>query len=212
MRLLRAVGYTLPFAGPCPRFRAMTYAIISLGGKQYRVQEGETLLVDRLPTDEGETFRPSVLMLGGDGDPELAPAGDAVTAKVVQHLLGKKIRIGKYKPKSGYRKHAGHRSRLSRIEIESIGGKKARPAKAAPKPEPVAEPAAEPVVEAAPVAETAAPTEYEGLKVSEVADWARGRHLPTLEAALAYEQAHAARKGAIAALESAIAHRKEGES
>ena len=45
----------------------MTYAIISLGGKQYRVQEGERLLVDRLPTEEGKTFHPDVLFLGGDG-------------------------------------------------------------------------------------------------------------------------------------------------
>lgn len=182
----------------------MTYAIISLGGKQYRVRQGEKLLVDRLPTEEGKSFQPSVLMLGGDGDPDLAPTGTPVTAKVVQHVLGKKVLIGKYKPKSGYKKHQGYRSRLSQIEIESIGGKRAPAPKTAPK--------AEPEAEAAPAVAETAPPDYEGLKVSEVADWAKGRHLPTLESALAYEQAHAARKGAVAALESAIAHRKEGES
>ena len=68
---------------------------------------------------------------------------------------------------------------------------------------------------AAPKAEAAdqqAPTDYEGLKVAEIADWTKGRHLPTLEAALAYEQAHGNRKGAIAALEAAIAKRTEGDS
>jgi large subunit ribosomal protein L21 len=103
----------------------MAYAIISLGGKQYRVQEGQKLFVDRLPTDEGKTFNPSVLLVGGDGDAELAPKNVTVTARVVGHVLGEKIRIGKYRPKSGYRKHTGYRSRLSHIEIEKIGKKAA---------------------------------------------------------------------------------------
>jgi large subunit ribosomal protein L21 len=99
----------------------MKYAVIALGGKQYRVREGERLLVDRLPQDEGKTFALEPLLTGGDGDAELAPKGVAVTARVVGHVLGEKIRIGKYKPKKGYRRHTGYRSRLSRIEIESIG-------------------------------------------------------------------------------------------
>ncbi len=102
----------------------MTYAVISLGGKQYRVQEGERLLVDRLAHDEGKTFTPDLLLVGGDGDVSLAPSGVTVKARVVQHTLGKKIRIGKYRPKNGYRRHTGYRSRLSQIEIESIGGRK----------------------------------------------------------------------------------------
>src|SRR5689334_25428551 len=101
----------------------MTYAIISLGGKQYRVQEGERLLVDRVPTEEGKTFHPEVLMLGGDGAFELAPKSQ-VTARVVGSALGEKIRIGKYRPKSGYRRHTGFRAKLSQIEIESIGTKR----------------------------------------------------------------------------------------
>src|SRR4051794_13385631 len=114
----------------------MTYAIISLGGKQYRVQEGERLLVDRLPTEEGKTFHPEVLMLGGDGAFELAPKTQ-VTARVIGSPLGEKIRIGKYRPKSGYRRHTGFRAKLSQIEIESIGGgaRKAAP-KAGPPPAP----------------------------------------------------------------------------
>src|SRR5207247_870954 len=108
---------------PRPRFGAMSYAIISLSGKQYRVQEGERLLVDRVPTEEGKTFHPEVLMIGGDGTFELAPKVQ-VTAKVVGSQLGEKIRIGKYKPKTGYRRHTGFRAKLSQIEIQSIGGAK----------------------------------------------------------------------------------------
>src|SRR5437868_410728 len=115
----------------------MSYAIISLGGKQYRVQEGERILVDRLPTEEGKTFHPEVLMVGGDGRFELAPKGVQVTAKVVGSPLGEKIRIGKYKPKKGYRRHTGFRAKLSEIEIESIGARSG--AAAAKKEEPKAE-------------------------------------------------------------------------
>jgi large subunit ribosomal protein L21 len=113
----------------------MTYAIITLGGKQYRVQEGERLLVDRLPYDEEKTFHPDVLFLGGDGSAELAPKGVQVTARVVRHLLGDKILIGKYKPKKGYRRHIGHRSRLSQIQIDAIAKKAPARKAAAPKAE-----------------------------------------------------------------------------
>src|SRR5205085_12181455 len=119
------------------------YAIISLGGKQYRVREGEYLLVDRLKVDEGKTLEPRVLLLGGNGAPDLAPSA-TVTARVLGHELGEKIRIGKYKKRTGYKRHNGHRSRLTRIEIESIGGNAAK-APAKPKAEKAAaEPAAKP--------------------------------------------------------------------
>src|SRR5437764_9872420 len=117
-----------------------SYAIISLGGKQYRVQEGERLLVDRLREDEGATVEPRVLLVGGNGAPDLAPSA-TVTARVVGHELGEKIRIGKYKKRTGYKRHNGHRSRLTRIEIESIGGK-AKAVAAKPKAE-TAEPKTE---------------------------------------------------------------------
>jgi large subunit ribosomal protein L21 len=107
----------------------MSYAIISVSGKQYRVSEGERLLVDRLSEEAGKSFTPDVLLVGGDGDADLSPKGVTVTARVVEHVLGKKIRIGKYKAKKGYRRHGGHRSHLSRIEIESIGKRAARAAK-----------------------------------------------------------------------------------
>jgi large subunit ribosomal protein L21 len=174
----------------------MTYAIISLGGKQYRVQEGERLLVDRLPTEEGKTFHPEVLMLGGDGAFELAPKTQ-VTARVVGSPLGEKIRIGKYRPKSGYRRHTGFRAKLSQIEIESIGGaaKKAAPAK---KAEPAAakkDEAPEKLVQ-----------DYADLTVADIKERSAHWTGEQVEAALEYERAHAKRKGALAALEARKEH------
>lgn len=106
-----------------------SYAIIKVGGKQYRVREGEWLLVERLPYEEGKTFHPDLLLLGGDGEPKFgegALKGEQVTAKVTGHVLGKKIVVGKHKRRTGYRLRKGHRSRLSRIEIQSIGKKATR--------------------------------------------------------------------------------------
>jgi large subunit ribosomal protein L21 len=100
------------------------YAIISLGGKQYRVREGEKLLVDRLKTDEGKTFHPDILFAGGDGKADFKPKIQ-VTAKVIGHVKGEKIRIGKYRKRTGYRRHTGYRSSLSQIEITAIGAKSA---------------------------------------------------------------------------------------
>src|ERR687888_377340 len=127
----RILATLAPSRAKCPRFGAMAgYAIISLGGKQYRVQEGEKLLVDRVATEPGKTFTPNVLLLGGDGEADLKPSA-TVTAKVVDHVLGDKIRIGKYKKRTGYKRHNGFRARLTQIEIESIGAKKAAPKKKA---------------------------------------------------------------------------------
>lgn len=126
----------------------MGYAIISVGGKQYRVSEGQKLLVDRLSQEAGKSFTPDVLLVGGDGETDLSPKGITVTARVVEHVLGEKIRIGKYRAKTGYRRHGGHRSRLSRIEIESIGKRSARPAKSKTAPEPKGEEEQVPAVKA----------------------------------------------------------------
>jgi large subunit ribosomal protein L21 len=101
-----------------------TYAIIKVGGKQYRVREGERLLVDRVPHDEGKTFHPDLLLLGGDGEAKLGDGelkGQQVTAKVAAHVLGEKVIVGKHRRRTGYRRRKGHRSRLSQIEIQSIG-------------------------------------------------------------------------------------------
>ena len=104
------------------------YAIIAVGGKQYRVREGERLLVDRISVDEGKTFHPDLLLLGGDGEPKLGDKlkGSQVTAKVSAHVLGEKVIVGKHKRRTGYRRRNGHRSRLSQIEIQTIGKQASR--------------------------------------------------------------------------------------
>ena len=192
----------------------MTYAIIKLGGKQHRVREGEWLLVDRLKLDEGKTFNPDVLLVGGDGNTDLAPT-TTVTARVVGHELGEKIRIGKYKKRTGYRRHNGHRSRLTRIEIEAIGAKKAAPKKAAAEPK-AAAPAAPKAEAVAPKAEAAAPARaahppkgYEDMSITEIKEHVSTWRRPNIEAALEYEKANANRKGAIATLESALVSKEE---
>jgi large subunit ribosomal protein L21 len=177
-----------------------TYAIISLGGKQYRVREGERLLVDRLQTGEGKTFHPDVLFTGGDGDGNLAPRIQ-VTAKVVGHVRGEKIRIGKRRPKTGYRRQTGFRSALSQIEIQSIGAAKRAAA--------VKEPVAEKPKEAEAPAAAQPPRGYADFTVADINEKSKRWKVEQLEAALEYERAHANRKGAIAALESAIVAKQE---
>jgi large subunit ribosomal protein L21 len=182
----------------------MSYAIITVGGKQYRVREGERLLVDRVATEEGKTFTPRVLLVGGDGNTDLAPSA-TVTARVVSHTRGEKIRIGKLKRRTGYRRHTGFRSSLTQIEIESIG---AAAKKAASKAKADAAPADEHPAEAPAGSHerTAHPPKgYEELTVAQIAEQAPQWRRPNIEAALEYEREHANRKGAFAALESALA-------
>ena len=181
----------------------MSYAIISVGGKQYRVREGERLLVDRLAQDEGATITPAVLLVGGDGETVLDP-DVKVTATVLGAVKGPKIRIGKYKKRTGYRRHTGFRASLTQIRIESIGGgKRQSPAKKEAAPEKVAD---APDEAARP---KGMPSGYEDLTVAEIKDAAPGWNAPMLAAALEYEQGHAQRKGALAAIESAIAAKEE---
>ena len=187
-----------------------TYAIISLGGKQYRVREGERLLVDRLTTDEGKTFQPDVLFTGGDGEGNLSPR-IAVTAKVLGHVRGDKIRIGKRRPKSGYRRQTGFRAALSQIEIQSIGAsssKRSATSQPAEKQE-AAEP--KPKVEATDAVAAQPPRGYADFTVAEINEKSKRWKLEQLEAAVEFERANANRKGAIAALESAIAAKQEKE-
>src|SRR5262249_57734101 len=95
------------------------YAVIALGGKQYRVREGERLLVDRLRLDEGASFSPDTPATGG---PEGLADGGAVSAVVEEHLLGKKIQIFTYKPKRNERRRRGHPSRLTPLPIQAPRG------------------------------------------------------------------------------------------
>jgi len=98
------------------------YAIVKTGGKQYRVEEGQTLLVERLAADEGAKVALEPLLLRGDK--EILDGDDLakvkVEAKVVEHTRGPKLRIVKFKPKRGYKRRTGHRQDLTRIEITSI--------------------------------------------------------------------------------------------
>lgn len=97
------------------------YAVVETGGKQYRVEKGSTLLVDRLKADEGEkvglravAFRDKEMVLG-EGLEKVV-----VEAKVAGHERGEKIRVFKYRAKKTYRKRQGHRSELTRLEITEI--------------------------------------------------------------------------------------------
>ena|SRR5205085_464928 len=178
-----------------------SYAVIKVGGKQYRVGVGERLLVDRIKTEPGKTFTPDVLLADGDLDSKAT-----VTALVVDHVKGPKIRIGKYKPKSGYKKHTGFRASLTQIQIESIGAAKAKaaavkPAAEEPPPAEAPSPKAEKPAAEAP---KGLPKDYARMTVAQINEAASGWNRPMLEAALAYEQEHGKRKGALAALESAL--------
>lgn len=98
------------------------YAIVKTGGKQYRVEEGLTLLVERLAADEGATVALVPLLFRGDdqildGD-DLANV--TVEAKIVAHERGPKLRVVKFKPKRGYKRRNGHRQELTRIQITTI--------------------------------------------------------------------------------------------
>jgi large subunit ribosomal protein L21 len=98
------------------------YAIVKTGGKQYRVEEGQSLLVERLPVDDGgqAVLQPLLYVDGSnvvDGE-DLSKV--TVEARVVGHERGPKLRVVKFKPKRGYRRRTGHRQELTRIEVTSI--------------------------------------------------------------------------------------------
>jgi large subunit ribosomal protein L21 len=100
------------------------YAVIETGGKQYRVEKGDALLVDRLPQKEGASvslrpvaFSDKEMVIDQKGLEKVK-----VEAKVAEHLRGPKIRVFKKKRKKGYKKLAGHRSELTRLEVTGISG------------------------------------------------------------------------------------------
>lgn len=101
-----------------------TYAIVQTGGKQYRVQEGDTIRVETLPHQDGEKVELSeVLMVSRDGDvsvgqPTVPKA--KVTAEVVGHGRHKKIRVFKYKAKTRYRRMQGHRQGYTELKVTGI--------------------------------------------------------------------------------------------
>ena len=117
-----------------------TYAVVETGGKQYKVEEGTSLLVDRLDAKEGDKVSLRPVMFRGDavlaGAKELEKV--KVEAKVAEHLRGPKVKVFKYKAKKGYRRRAGHRSELTRLEVTSLKAGKAAPKKAAAEKKPTA--------------------------------------------------------------------------
>jgi len=120
----------------------MSYAVIKTGGKQYRVEEGTTLLVERLTADEGATVDLEPLLYSGDDTVFAKDDLGRVTVKatVVGHERGPKLRIFKFKPKRGYKRRTGHRQDLTRIQVTGISLSGSRAAKAA-KPAKPAKPA-----------------------------------------------------------------------
>lgn len=105
-------------------FEKSMYAIVELSGKQVVVEEGKTILVDRLPHAEGDSFSiDNVLFLSDSGSVKVgAPtvSGSSVSAKVVRHTKGDKVLVFKKKRRKGYRKMQGHRQYLSLVTIEKI--------------------------------------------------------------------------------------------
>ena len=101
------------------------YAVIESGGKQYKVEEGTYLFVDRLDVKEGDKVALRPVMFRDDnvlvGEKDLS--GVKVEATVAEHLRGPKIKVFKYKAKKGYRRRAGHRSELTRLEVTTLKGK-----------------------------------------------------------------------------------------
>jgi large subunit ribosomal protein L21 len=128
------------------------YAIVKTGGKQYRVERGQRLLVERLAAEAGSDVTLEPILYRSD-EAVFDKAGlesVQVTAKVVAHVRGEKLRVFKFKPKRGYKRRTGHRQDLTQIEVTDIAHGKARAAKPAPAPPTADEPAVKaPAAEAA---------------------------------------------------------------
>jgi large subunit ribosomal protein L21 len=114
------------------------YAIVKTGGKQYRVERGQRLLVERLAVAEGsDVALEPILYRSEDAVFDKAGLKDVkVTAKVVAHVRGEKLRVFKFKPKRGYKRRTGHRQDLTQIEVVEISAKAkaTKAAKASAKP------------------------------------------------------------------------------
>jgi large subunit ribosomal protein L21 len=125
------------------------YAIVKTGGKQYRVERGQRLLVERLAVDEGADVALEPILYRSD-EPVFDKAGlesVKVTAKVVAHVRGEKLRVFKFKPKRGYKRRTGHRQDLTQIEVTEIAQGKAKAAAKATAEKPAGEKAAKATAE-----------------------------------------------------------------
>jgi large subunit ribosomal protein L21 len=110
----------------------MSYAIVKVGGKQYRVEKGDSIVVDRMSANEGDKVDLQALLFT-DGDNAVFEGADLekvkVEAVVAGHERGPKLHVLKFKPKRGYKRRQGHRSDLTRLEIGEIKLLSRRPAK-----------------------------------------------------------------------------------
>jgi large subunit ribosomal protein L21 len=103
----------------------MAYAIIDIGGKQYRVEEGDSVLVDRVGEDEGAKVSPRAVLYA-DGKTAVMDGTDLgkvkIEAVVAEHVKGPKLRVNTYRPKKRFKRRMGHRSQLTRLEIRKVTG------------------------------------------------------------------------------------------
>lgn len=140
------------------------YAVIETGGKQYRVQEGDVIMVEKLKAEAGAQIEFDKVLILGEGDQITMgqPYLDSVvTGKVVENGKGEKVIIYKYKAKKDYRKKQGHRQPFTKVEIIGIGGK------ASGKKASVEKSATE-----SPTADTEAPN-LKGMKKAEIIEFAK---------------------------------------
>ena len=118
------------------------YAVIKTGGKQHKVQAGDVIEVEKLVgADETVTFTP-LLVVDDDGKTHAGPAASkaSVTAKPLGDKKGDKVKVFKYRPKTGYAKKQGHRQLMTLLEIEDIKLRTRAPAKKTEEPAAPAEP------------------------------------------------------------------------
>jgi large subunit ribosomal protein L21 len=153
------------------------YAVVSSGGKQYRVEAGSTLILERLDGEPGASYTFDRVLLIGDGDEVTVGtpvvAGASVSATVLGEELGPKLVIFKFKQKVKYRRRTGHRQHLTRVRIDAIhptAARKAAPAEKAVKAEktvekPMAKAKAAARPAKPPAAKAAAPVDAEPVAV-----------------------------------------------
>jgi large subunit ribosomal protein L21 len=148
------------------------YAIVKTGGKQYRVERGQTLLVERLAAEQDASVALEPILYRSE-DAVFDAAGlkkVKVTAKVVAHERGEKLRVFKFKPKRGYKRRTGHRQELTRIEVTDISMAGSKSAAAKSEAKPAAEKSAATKAPAKPAAKSNPPAATGGGKEQEVTD------------------------------------------
>mgnify|MGYP001767502569 CR=1 FL=1 len=168
------------------------YAIIETGGKQYRVQNGDQIRVEKLNVEDGKAVVFDKVLVAGEGsDIKIGTPyldGLTVEGKAIESAKGDKVVIFKYKAKKDYRKKQGHRQPYTLVEITAVAGEKAAPKKEEPKAEPVKDeaPAGDeaPVTEAAKAEEPAEEKALDKMLKSELVEYADANGIEVDEKAL----------------------------